>query len=378
LLDVTRLVWRRWKGLHPTGIDRVCLAYLRHYGHHAQAVIQHRHVRRILDEEASNAIFELLSEGPPHFRRAFIGRAARFGMSGSQRGNGRLYLNIGHTGLHDPGFRSWVGRSDVRPVYFIHDLIPITHPEFCRAGERSKHEERMVTVLGSAVGVIGNSKATLEDLMAFANKMALPCPPAIAALLGSDAVAPSPAERIVSTRPNFVVLGTIEARKNHLMLFHVWSRLAQRLGEAAPHLLVIGQRGWESEQAIDLLERSESLKGAVTEIGGCGDSELSAHLMGASALLFPSLVEGYGLPLVEALRVGTPVIASDLPVFHEIAGDVPDYLDPLDGPGWERAILSYAEEKASAREAQLRRLAGYRAPTWKDHFARVDDWLSRL
>ena len=57
LLDVTRLIWRRWRGRLPTGVDRVCLAYLRHFGLSAQAVIQHERFRGILDRKASEAAF---------------------------------------------------------------------------------------------------------------------------------------------------------------------------------------------------------------------------------------------------------------------------------------------------------------------------------
>jgi glycosyltransferase involved in cell wall biosynthesis len=143
-------------------------------------------------------------------------------------------------------------------------------------------------------------------------------------------------------------------------------------------LLIIGQRGWECEQVFDLLDRSEVLKGAVTEIGDCDDAALAAYLASARALLFPSLVEGYGLPLVEALRSGTPAIASDLHVFREIGGNVPEYVDPLDGPAWERAILSYADQGSRVRERQMERLAACQLPTWDDHFAAVRSWLTTL
>jgi glycosyltransferase involved in cell wall biosynthesis len=378
LLDVTRLVWRRWEGRQPTGIDRVCLAYLDRYRGEAQAVVQHRRIRRILDEKDSVVLFEMLAEPARAFRHSLIRAATRFGLRDSCDGRNRLYLNLGHTGLNDPGLREWLRKTDVRPVYFVHDLIPITHPEFCRAGEKAKHEQRMRTVLGSAAGVIANSRATLDDLTAFARRAGLADPPAVAALLGSDAIAQPEVSAVKPSHPTFVMLGTIEARKNHLMLLYVWTRLVQRLASNAPRLLVIGQRGWESEQAVDLLERSELLKVAVTEIGACDDEALAGHLVGARALLFPSLVEGYGLPLVEALRSGTPVIASDLPVFREIAGDVPDYLDALDGPAWERSIVSYAAEESVARAGQLERLAQYDPPTWSDHFETVGSWLARL
>ena len=150
------------------------------------------------------------------------------------------------------------------------------------------------------------------------------------------------------------------------------------MGARAPRLLVIGQRGWECEQVVDLLDRSELLKGSVIEIKNCSDALLSNHLADSRALLFPSLVEGYGLPLVEALRSGTPAIASDLPVFREIVGDIPEYLDPIDGPSWDCAIMDYSANGSSRRKAQVKRMAGFRAPSWDDHFEAVRTWLSTI
>lgn len=378
LLDVTRLLWRRWVGREPTGIDRVCLAYLRHFGPKAQAVVQHRRVRRIFDPQASEALFDLLAKPARHFGQRLIICALRFGLRNGCKGEGRIYLNIGHTGLNEQGFRNWLAGADVRPVYFVHDLIPITHPEFCRRGELEKHRERMRTVVATASGAICNSNVTLDALSYFARSEGLARPAAIVAPLGSDSLPCVPSAEAQGRRPTFVILGTIEARKNHLMLLHVWTRLVRRLGADAPRLLIIGQRGWECDQVFDLLDRSELLKGSVEELGKCDDESVAAHLAGARALLFPSLYEGFGMPLVEALRAGVPVIASDLPVFRELAGDVPDYLDPLDGPGWERTILFYAEKDSSARKRQLRRLAPHRLPAWQDHFASVDSWLATL
>ncbi len=375
---MTRLVWRRWEGRRPTGIDRVCLAYLDQFGSRSQAVIQHRHGRRLLGTRSSAKLFELLRAPPGDLRRALVKGGLGAAIHGPLEGKGRLYLNVGHTGLNDPRFRRWLGQNDVRPIYFVHDLIPVTHPEFCRQGEMPKHHERMRTVLSTGTGIVANSEATLRDLEAFAQAEKLTVPPSLAALLGSTPFERHEPSKAINTRPYFVILGTIEARKNHLMLLHVWTRMVEKLGDSAPQLLVIGQRGWEAEQVLDILDRGERLKGTVVEIGGCSDQELTDYLVNARALLFPSLVEGYGLPLVEALRSGTPAIASDLAVFREIAQDVPDYLDPLDGPAWERAILDFAQADSAMRLAQLSRLEGYNAPTWADHFEAVEAWMTTL
>ena len=380
LLDVTRLIWRRWVGRLPTGIDRVCLAYLDHYRGQSQAVIQRRGFRRILSEAASDRLFEtLVAPGPsPRTDLVHIIGGARLRTFQALRGRGRLYLNVGHTALQDQGYLAWTRAAGVRPVYMVHDLIPITHPEYCRAGEAQRHAQRVRNMLASAVGIIGNSQATLDSLEEFAATKSMGTPAEIAAPLGTEMRSGTLATVARTERPTFVVLGTIEGRKNHLILLQIWARLVRAYGMNAPRLLVIGQRGWECEQVFDLLDRSEALRGVVVEVGHCSDTELNGHLAAARALLFPSLAEGYGLPLVEALSAGTPVIASDLPVFREIGQGVPDLLDPLDGPAWEQAILSYAGNDSAAREAQIVRLAGYRAPTWDEHFERVDAWLATL
>jgi glycosyltransferase involved in cell wall biosynthesis len=100
-------------------------------------------------------------------------------------------------------------------------------------------------------------------------------------------------------------------------------------------------------------------------------------LKGARALLFPSFTEGYGLPLAEALAHGVPAICSDLPALREIGGDVPEYLDPLDGLGWRRLILSFMEEDSPIRAAQMQRMKRWDQPSWEHHFSIVDPWLRK-
>jgi len=376
LLDVTRLIWRRWKGRLPTGVDRVCLAYLRHFGEKSQAVIQHKRFRRILDWQASQDLFALLEEPPKRFRAGLLPGILRHLRGLDSKGEDRLYLNVGHTGLDAHSFRNWTANSRVRPVYLVHDLIPITHPQTCRAGEADRHRERMRTVLTTGCGVIGNSQATLDELAAFAELEGLPEPPSHAAWLGIDAL--PPIEFVQPKRPTFVTLGTIEARKNHLLLLNIWERLIDRLGVEAPRLLIIGQRGWEADAVFDILNRNEKIRGHVIELNHCSDEELAKHLGSARALLFPSLAEGYGLPLIEALAVGIPAIASELPVFRETCRDIPTYLKPTDEAGWMTAILEYARPDSVERREQLQRMDGFSPPTWESHFESVEAWLASL
>jgi glycosyltransferase involved in cell wall biosynthesis len=378
LLDVGRSVWRYWSGRLPTGIDRVCLAYVRHFGGRADAVIQWRGRRLVLASADARRLLALLTADRPPSRRRLIGVLARALPSAFHRRPHRrqLYLNIGHTGLNDPGLVAWIARHDLRAVHLIHDLIPLETPEFCRPGEADRHERRMTNALASATGIIGNSAATLAALRGFAAAHGLPDPPMVAAWLAGDALPTAPVP-IVTDRQFFVVVGTIEGRKNHLMLLQLWQRLIARLGDDAPQLLLVGQRGWEADAALALLDRSPILRGVVIERGRCDDAELAGLLKGARALLMPSFAEGFGMPVVEALRLGTPVIVSDLAVFREIAGTIPTFLAPHDAMAWEAAIVDFCG-LSTERARQIAAMRGYRASDWPGHFARIERWLDSL
>jgi len=232
-------------------------------------------------------------------------------------------------------------------------------------------------MLSVGKGLIVNSAATRDELMTYAAERGVAVPPCAIALL-APARLPEPYRTRPLEKPYFVVLGTIEPRKNHSLLLHIWRHLVAELGDAAPQLVVIGQRGWECEQVVDLLDRCAALKGHVTELPRCDDRELATWLRHAQALLFPSFVEGFGMPLVEALMLHVPVIASEIPVFREIAGDIPHFLDPLDGPGWRQAVLEYMGKDSAVRQLQIARMAGYAPPTWEQHFAVVEDLLTDI
>lgn len=374
---MTRLIWRRWKGRLPTGIDRVALAYLDHFAPRSQAVVQHQRLRRILDVKASQQLFALLQAPRHSFKRdlvtGLITNATRYGAKGQDR----IYLNVGHTGLDSPGFQTWIDQNNVRPIYLVHDLIPISHPQFARANENIRHRNRMRTALLTGTGIIANSRSTLHELEQFAASEALELPATLVAWLGVDQL-PGRSRGRPPTKPTFVTIGTIEGRKNHALLLNVWDRMVTRLHDAAPRLLIIGQRGWEAEKVFDRLDADATLNGHVFELGTCSDDELAQHLGSARALLFPSFAEGYGLPLVEALASGVPVIASDLPVFRELCGNIPTYLAPDDESAWEGMICDYANFDSGPRQTQLTRLKAYAAPSWAEHFRSVEQWLARL
>jgi glycosyltransferase involved in cell wall biosynthesis len=375
LLDVSRLIWRLWGGRLPTGIDRVCLEYVRQFGSRSFAVLQFRGRIVVLSAKHSDRLFALSLRGGPGMRRGLIALLAT-ALPGARRSPprpGMVYLNVGHTGLHDRALPAWIAAHSLKAVYLVHDLIPVTHPQFCRHGEAEKHAARMENALVSGAGIIANSQATLDALAAFASTRDIGLPGSIVAwIAGSE---PMQSEPFVLDRPYFVTVGTIEGRKNHILLLEVWKQLIDEMGHAAPILIIVGQRGWKAEAAETLLESPE-LREHVRELGTCSDAELGGWLKGARALLMPSFAEGFGLPVIEALQGGTPVIAGDLAVYREVVGDIPLYLDPGDAEKWKAAISNFISD-CPERERQKRVIEGFRAPDWPAHFAAVEPWLEQ-
>lgn len=382
LIDISRLLYRRFARRLPTGVDRVSLEYIRRYSGVARAVLNLSGLHVVLPRNASEQVFQLLLDPSihPFADWRFVPRLLVWACKGiwSERVvAGAILFNTGHMGLSGSHYARGLLKRGVKPVFMVHDLIPITHPEYCRPRELERHRRRMHNVLRLARGIVANSQVTLASLDDFARRACLSMPPSVVAPLAPGLSHVLPGMRPIE-EPYFVVLSTIEPRKNHLMLLHLWRRLREEMGATAPRLVIIGQRGWECENVVDLLERSELLRGFVFEFSRCEDSDLATYLHHAQALLFPSFVEGYGMPLIEALAVGVPVIASDLAVFREFAMDIPDYADPLDPQRWLQLIREYSSASSPYRAAQIERLKNFQLPTWERHFSTLETLLQRL
>jgi glycosyltransferase involved in cell wall biosynthesis len=288
-----------------------------------------------------------------------------------------VYLLVSHHHLEKPRAIARLKRQ--ARAYFvclIHDLIPIEFPEYALPGQDDKHRKRIETVAALADAVIVNSTVTRDHFTPYLARAGR-APPVVIAPFGVDLPAAPPAASPPLQPPYFVCVGTIEARKNHLLLLNVWRQLADELGTAVPRLVLIGQRGWETENAVDMLERCPALHGVVFERRNVPDREAARLLKGAQALLLPSFAEGFGFPVIEALALGVPVLCSDLPALRENGGEVPEYLNPLDGVGWRQAIIDYAMSASRRRTAQLHRLAGWQPPCWQDHFAAVETLIAQ-
>ena len=296
------------------------------------------------------------------------GRALRRALRDTPRR--AVYLVVSHQSLDRPRpIARLKGATGARLVCLIHDVIPLAVPHLTRPCQTARHRKRIATVAALGDAVIANSAATRIALNAHLPDRNIPV---AAAPLGIDL--PPVIARTHDDAPYFVCIGTLEARKNHILLLDVWQHLAADRTRVVPRLLLIGQRGFGGERIID---RLGALREIVIERPDVPDKTLAALLRGARALLFPSLAEGFGLPVAEALSLGVPVLCSDLPALRESGAGVPDYLDPHDTAAWHQAIVDFIAD-SPRRQAQLERLEGWRPPLWSEHFAIVDRLMASL
>jgi glycosyltransferase involved in cell wall biosynthesis len=272
---------------------------------------------------------------------------------------GAIYLNVSHYGLEQPKLLDRLVAKKIAPIALIHDLIPISHPEYCSPLASVWHRRRIDAVLTHAHHVIANSQNTAAELRAYASANGRRLPPISIAPLGLDSAFFQRKGALERAVPYFACVGTLEPRKNIAFLLALWQRLAQRMGDQTPLLVLVGQRGWENESIIDQLERAPAIRRFVHEISGVHDEQVAMLIAGACALLSLSFDEGFNLPVSEARAIGTPVIASDIPVHRELVPEA-TLIDPLDGPSWLAAI----EKSAQIRTA----LESCTPFSWKDHF----------
>jgi glycosyltransferase involved in cell wall biosynthesis len=127
---------------------------------------------------------------------------------------------------------------------------------------------------------------------------------------------------------------------------------------------------------FDLLDRCESIRPHIVEKNDATDEDVLRLLSGAKALLMPSYAEGFGMPVQEALTLGTPVITSPLNAIREFAGDIPEYIEPHDGAQWLSTIEDYAKIDSSLRNQQIARMRGFQSHSWQEHFTLVEAFLS--
>lgn len=163
---------------------------------------------------------------------------------------------------------------------------------------------------------------------------------------------------LTQSTATFLCVGTLEPRKNLDILIDAFE-IRWNDGHK-DKLILIGREGWLCEELLLRIRRHPERERRLFWFNDVGDTDLALAYRQASALIFPSVVEGFGLPLVEALSQGLPVIASDILVFREIAGNHGRFFPPHDAWALASAIREHSSATSNAGASP------FRWPTWEE------------
>ena len=271
--------------------------------------------------------------------------------------------------------RRWyreLSRQGARIVPFVHDLLPIEHPDWFVPSLVAVFTDTLRTQVEVADLVLTNSSATAASVRRLATTLGRPGVPVAPVVLGADGgdrlgrTTTSGSDGPDAPASTVLVVGTIEPRKNHRTLLQAWDRLrADGVAEGA-ELVVVGRPGWRAEDVVEMLAGGGAR--GIRWLSGADDGELARCYERADLVVVPSLTEGYGLPVVEALRSGVPVVSSRggaLEALGERAPVAVELVDATDVDGWVTAIGRHLADGAHHQRA-VAAVAGVAVPTWAD------------
>jgi glycosyltransferase involved in cell wall biosynthesis len=263
--------------------------------------------------------------------------------------------------FHSPFYPLPQQVRDVQKFLTVHDLIPILYPQFC-VPSQVQFANEILHSIGPEDWVVCVSEATKNDLcnhapidparvfvtlLAAAPELFYPC-------ADPEKIARVRIKYDIPDGPYILSLNTLEPRKNVGHVVQCFARLVQEENIQDLRLVLVGAKGWLYDGILETISVYDSLADRIIVTGYVADEDLAALYSAALAFIFPSFCEGFGLPPLEAMQCGTPVITSNTSSLPEVVGDAGVMLDPEDADGLCHSILQIYRS-ASLREAMSRR-----------------------
>ena len=248
---------------------------------------------------------------------------------------------------------SMTARSPVlarRHLLVVHDLFPVTHPEWYSRKYAVTHGAQLTAQLRAATALAAVSQPVVDQLTErFPSKPVLLAPNAPADLFTRDSELTTDPAR--AEEGFLLAVGSLDPRKNFARLVRAYASLPVDVREQHP-LWIVGGTGMNfASIGADLTEAGSTTR----LLGYVDDQELTELYRRATAVVVPSLDEGFGLPVVEALAAEAPVVASDIPVFRWVAGNRAYYFDPLDEASMTEALMTAISRPPSPAERRAGR-----------------------
>jgi len=245
-------------------------------------------------------------------------------------------------------------KAGFRFVVLCYDLIPLLRPDLFKPRDVEDMRRYWAGALVQADRIIVNAQAVAVDVRQHAEALGLAPPPIDVRPLGANP-ATVRADAATALPPGLeagqyaLFVSTIEPRKGHDLLYRVWLRLLAA-GVPQAHgfkLAFVGRFGWMVEELEAALKTDARISGSLLALGHVGDAELDLIYRRAAFCVYPSQLEGFGLPVVEAFARGKPVLVSEGGALAEVAGDFSPGLPARDEDAWFRRLKLWIEDPAA-------------------------------
>lgn len=253
-----------------------------------------------------------------------------------QRGDIFFGLDLQHhVQIRHRAFYQTLMRQGVTVKFLVHDLLPIQMPECFWDADLAPLHEQLMQMIASTDGAICVSRATSDALLAWIRDAGAAMSPSfqstwvhngVESLVPASEALPSDAEHTLSlirSRPSFLCVSTIEPRKCQEQILDAVEGLWSTGHDV--NLVFVGRPGWKMDAFADRLNKHRETGKRLFWLQGISDDYLTTVYQSATCLVAASLNEGFGLPVIEAARHKMPVVARDIPVFREVAGDAAWY-----------------------------------------------------
>lgn len=268
-------------------------------------------------------------------------------------------------------------------LLFCYDVIPVKFPHLCVGDVAASFARYFANLAWCANKVLCISECSRNDLKALLGELGAPLPDMSVIKLGcqlqviaSDAIASDVAALLGQRFVLFV--STIERRKNHETLYRAYTRLVDA-GEAnLPLLVFVGMPGWGVNDLMADLQFDPRTKGLIKLLHHVNDTDLARLYQHALMTVFPSLYEGWGLPVAESLAAGKCCLASSLASIPEVGGDLVDYVDPWDVPAWAERLHWYFNNPLLVASKEARIKDSYQPMSWPKCAENVFDHATGL
>ena len=253
----------------------------------------------------------------------------------------------------------------------MYDLLPLTYPEFFHSGATvGLYPYYSLIRRATCCGFISDDARDdyYGRLLRTSESGGVVLP------LGSDALGPKP-KRVALNRPlTFSVLGTIEPRKNHELILDAFEPLLRQIDGL--RLSFIGKIGWISEEFANRVRALAAAPDSGFNLyAASGDGAIRKCIQESRATLYVSTVEGFGLPPVESLWLGTPVIASTtIPSLRRLDSKGIHFVDPLNVANLRSAVMAFVEDAYANQKTE--EISQLNLPTWQSFTEEVLRWCA--